>query len=129
MLCKYTTMAMAVVRLFWLNAWNGVVLALDEQCVRLYWCVLEFEASCYWCSMQYEVLMSPSYMLSKYTTMANVFNDVVLALDEQGVRLYWCVLECEASCYWCSMQHEVVMSPSCDVQIHYNGDALFSLYV
>ena len=89
---KYTTMTVTAVHLSSLNVWNAVVLGVYEQDVRLYWCVLEFEASCYWCSMQYEVLMSPSYMLSKYTTMANVFNDVVLALDEQGVRLYWCVL-------------------------------------
>ena len=52
----------------------------------------------------------------------HVCNDVVLTLDEQEVRLYWCVLEFEACCYWCSMQYEVVMSPSCAVQIHYNGD-------
>ena len=36
-------MAMMAVRLSWLNVWNGVVLALNEQLVRLYWCVLEFE--------------------------------------------------------------------------------------
>ena len=53
-------MAMMAVRLLWLHVWNGVVLALDEQCVRLYCCVLEFEASCYWCSMQQEVVMSLS---------------------------------------------------------------------
>ena len=52
----------------------------------------------------------------------NLWDDVVLGLDEQLVRLYWCVLESEASCYWCSMQHEVLMSLSCAVQIHYNGD-------
>ena len=60
MLSKYTTMAMTAVRLSSLHVWNHLVLALDEQRVRLYWCVLEFEASWYCCSMQYEVLMSPS---------------------------------------------------------------------
>ena len=54
-------MAMTAVRLLWLNVWNGVVLALDEQKVRLYWRALEFEASRYWCSMQYEVVMPPSH--------------------------------------------------------------------
>ena len=34
---------MSVVRLCSLNEWNGVVLTLDEQQVRLYWCVREFE--------------------------------------------------------------------------------------
>ena len=41
MLFKYTTMTMAAVRLCSLNVWHGVMLA---QVVRLYWCVLEFEA-------------------------------------------------------------------------------------
>ena len=53
----------------------------------------------------------------------NVCNDVVFTLDEQCVRLYWCVLEFEASCCWRSMQYEVVMmQPSRALQIHYNGD-------
>ena len=64
MLSKYTTMVMTAVRLSWLHVWNDVVLAMDEQNVRLYWCVLEFEASCYWCSMQYEVVMPPSCAVS-----------------------------------------------------------------
>ena len=42
-LSKYTKMAMAAVRLFSLNLWHGVVLALDKQAVRWYWCALEFE--------------------------------------------------------------------------------------
>ena len=75
-----------------------------------------------------------SHVLSKYTTMAmmamtavilsssNVWVGVVFTLDEQEVRLYWCVLKFEASRYWCSMQCEVVMPLPCAVQIHYNGD-------
>ena len=35
---------MTAVRLCSLNVWNGVVLALGEQDVRLYWSVFEFEA-------------------------------------------------------------------------------------
>ena len=46
----------------------------------------------------------------------------MLAMGEQLVRLYWCVLEFEASCYWFSIPYEVVMSPSYAVQIYYNGD-------
>ena len=45
-----------------------------------------------------------------------------VGLAQKLVRLYCWVLEFKASCYWCSMQHEVVMSLSCAVQIHYNGD-------
>ena len=37
-------MVMLGPRLSSLNEWNGVVLALDEQLVRLYCCVFEFEA-------------------------------------------------------------------------------------
>ena len=36
-------MAMTAVRLSYVNVWNGVVLALDEQNVRLYWRVLKCE--------------------------------------------------------------------------------------
>ena len=61
-------MAMTAVRLSSLNAWNDVVLTLDEQLVRLYWRVLEFEGVIFVrCSMR--SLCHP-HVLSKYTTMA-----------------------------------------------------------
>ena len=46
-------------------------------------------------------------------------------LDEKGVRLHCFVLEFD-TCYCCSMQYEVVISPSsCAVQIHHDdGSAL-----
>ena len=46
----------------------------------------------------------------------------VVLWNEQSVRLYWCVLEFEPMLYNCSMRYEVVMLPSCAVQIHYNVD-------
>ena len=38
--------------------------------------------------------------------------DVVLSLDGQAVRLHCCVCARMRSCYWCSMQYVVVISPS-----------------
>ena len=68
--------------------------------------------------------MAMTAMTAVRVSSSNGWLGVVFTLDEQQVRFYryWCVLEFEASCYWCSMQYEVVMSPSCAVQIHYNGD-------
>ena len=55
-------MVMTAVRLCFSNTWNGVMmLALDEQEVRLYWCVcvLEFEAVIGVGNSIYEVVISP----------------------------------------------------------------------
>ena len=94
---KYTIIAMTAVRLCSLNVWNGVVLALGEQDVRLYWSVFEFEAVTRVFNAVWGCAHHPD-VLTKYTTMAmtavrlcssNAWNGVVLALlDEQAVRLY-----------------------------------------
>ena len=74
------------------------------------------------------------YVLSKYTTMAMtalhaltfvlwMYGTVVmLALDEQHVRLHCYVRACIWRHYCFGMQYEVVISPSCAVQIHCNDD-------
>ena len=50
---------------------------------------------------------------------------VVLARNEQKVRLYCYVCTWTWRCYWCLIQYGVVVLPSCAiyaVQIHYNGN-------
>ena len=50
---------------------------------------------------------------------------VVLARNEQRVRLYCYVCTWTWRCYWCLIQYGVVVLPSCAiyaVQIHYNGN-------
>ena len=80
---------------------TGVVLALDGQRVRAeIW-------RCYWRWMQYEAVIAPSCAIlpSEYTTIMTItvlhrssFDwlyemGVVLALDKQRVRLYYCVCD------------------------------------
>ena len=66
---------------------------------------LESERSCYyWCSMWYETVTSPWCAVQIHHNVDNacefilliVWNGVTLTLDEQLVRLYWCVFEFEA---------------------------------
>ena len=85
-----------------LNIWNGIVLALHEQKVRVYWYGLGFGV----CSIQYEAVVWPWCAVQANTLQwrwrndgcvfmlcwLNVWNGVVLALDEQHVSVYWCVL-------------------------------------
>ena len=68
-------------------------------------CVLEFDGVSYWCSIQYEAVSSRSCAILLFRIHHNNVNDgpalifvgcmyetgVVLALDEQLVRLYCCV--------------------------------------
>ena len=84
------------VYVFWM--YGMVLLALDEQQVRSYW-------SCHPCSMWCEVVISTwcmccsnNYNGDDNCTLCSwhVWNGVVLTLDEQRVRLYWCVFEFES---------------------------------
>ena len=52
----------------------------------------------------------------------NVWNGVVLTHPGQTDRMFVLVCACIWNCYWCWIQYEVVISPWCAVQIHYNGD-------
>ena len=80
---------------------HDVVSSLNEQEVRLFVLVCDWIRSCDSCLPQYYEGYSHPAVLSKYTTMTmtavrlcslNVWNGVVLALDEQKVRLYWRVV-------------------------------------
>ena len=58
----------------------------------------------------------------------NVWNAVVLNLDEQQVRLYWRMFELEGVIAWCSMQYGIIILSLCAVQTNYyngNGDSAF----
>ena len=41
--CPRTTISTVAMRLCFFHVWHGGMLALDEQGVRLYWCVRELE--------------------------------------------------------------------------------------
>ena len=84
---------------------------------------------CYSWSMQCEVTISP-WCVSKYTTMSmtavclcslNICHGVVLALDEQAVRLYWCVCLNLKVSFVFDTTWGVNLTLMC-VQIHYNVD-------
>ena len=90
-------------------------LVLNEQFVRLHCCVCDWTRRCYWCSIQYEVVSLPScaILLSKYIYNHNdhsalIFAEcvagtviVVLARNEQRVRLYCCACAWTWMYYWC----------------------------
>ena len=85
---------------------TGVVLSLDGQAVRLHCCVCARMRRCYWCSMQYVVVISPSSYGNDGSALIFVCwtygtTGVVLALNQQLVRLYCCVcvLEFEGLTY------------------------------
>ena len=122
LLFKYTTMAMAHGTKicadwfwYWLNIWNGAVLALDEQSVRWYRCMFESECAIPWCTMHHDMIaIGPSSAIQMHyngydgtwhTTLRwfrcwlNIWNGVVLALDEQRVRWYRCMFEFECLVY------------------------------
>ena len=83
--------------------WNGVVLTPTGRIESKFLLIRAWIWSCYWCSMQYAVVMSA---WRRAVRIHNINDDgcalilaecmgrrcVVLTLDEQVVRLYWCVL-------------------------------------
>ena len=79
MLLKYTAMVVAC---------NGVVLVLDEQAVRWYWCMLECVIA--WLpSMHYGTIeIQHSGAMNWNTLQWRLHGTVVLVLDEQVVRWY-----------------------------------------
>ena len=79
------------------------------------------------CSIQYEVVISP-YVLSKHTIMVMTVVFIFVEFmgryrighgQSDGAFILVCVWIWRF--YWCSIHHEVVLSPY-DVQTHYNGD-------
>ena len=89
-----TTMALAAVRLCSSNVWNAVMLNLDEQDVRLHWCVFAFHATTRW-GFDLALMCGPNTLRWRWRgvrlSSLNVWNGVILAPDEQSVRLFWCV--------------------------------------
>ena len=127
-------MVMPGPRLPSLHVWNGVVLALDEQWVCFYWCGFLIW-SCYSCSMQCEVVLSPSCTVQIHYNGDSRSTFIFVEWMERcrvgpGRTGGTFVLLCAWiwSCYSCSMQCEVVISPSCTVYIHHNGAAR-SVYI
>ena len=59
-----TTHGSGSISIYW-NELNGVVLALDEQPVRWYWCtngrIFEFEDIFAWCRMHFEIAIAHAY--------------------------------------------------------------------
>ena len=167
---------MTVLRLLIFVRWmygTGVVLALNEQHVRLCCCVCAWIGRCYWWIMQYQDVISSSYTLCIDLHLMNVWNGcrvfpgrtvrtfILLEFDTwywlwgrnftrtyttmAMTVLHWILFD---ECIWngcrivpgrtartfvllgfdtCyivdrSTQYEVVISRSCALQIHHNGD-------
>ena len=98
-------MTTTVVRLCSLTVWNGVAFSLDEQLVRLYWCVFGFEKA----QVQYAVLTSPWCDVQMH--YYNVDNDwVVMYVDcterccvgtGRAVGTFVLACTCTWSCHLC----------------------------
>ena len=70
-----------------LNVWNGNMLALDEQKVRCYWCMFEFECDITWYTMHHEWHernLLYSYLLFNYN--GDGIHTVLLILIENVER-------------------------------------------
>ena len=62
---------------------------------------------------------STSIMMAKYGSALQTWNGGVLALDEQGVRWYWCMFEFEGGA--AALVFDGVVGDSCDVQLRCNN--------
>ena len=67
----------------WLNIWNGVgvMLALDEQEVRWYWYVFQFECAIAWYTMHHERHHDNCTPACRSTTMAMILYGSALIFD------------------------------------------------
>ena len=76
-------------------------LALDEQEVRCYWCMFEFECviACY--TMRHDTIA----IADLRWCWLNVWNGIVLALGEQKVRWYWFIFEFARVMTWYAMHY------------------------
>ena len=116
-LSKYATMAIAGVHLFWLHQWT-ISLARDEQAVRLYSCVLDFETVIWvWCSVKAIILLSFVATIHYNGDARRVF---MLVESMERSRWYWMnrryVNIPELDFFWSvthsgSIQYEPVTSP------------------
>ena len=69
-----------------------------------------------WCQIQIQWWWRHTAVRWLFWFLVNIWNGVVLALDEQGVRWYWCIWTCHCLVF------DGVVGASCDVQLHRNGD-------
>ena len=51
------------IRIHILCIWNGIVLALDEQGVRWYWCIFEFECVITWCIKRHDTITITHFLV------------------------------------------------------------------
>ena len=96
----------------------GVVLALDEQRVRLYCCTCARIWWYYWCSTRFVDLISPSWCAVKM--QYNNGNDgSALMICEQIIVRLACTAACahkfDGAISWRLVQYEVAISPSCAI--------------
>ena len=47
-------------------------------------------------------------MMTEYKHCVYIWNCIVLDLDEQSVRWYWCMVEFECGITWCTMHHDTI---------------------
>ena len=95
------------------------MLPLDEQKVRWYWYMFEFECVMTWYTTHYDTITiahSPA-MQTHYNgndirlcadAWLNIWNGIVLVLNEQKVRWYWCIFEFECAITWCKMRYDTI---------------------
>ena len=124
-----------------LNVWNGIVSAFNEQGVRWYSCMFEFEYVIILYAMHYDTIAIASELQWQWNTVLrwcwlwlNLWDGVTLPLDEQQVRWYWCISEFECVITWYTMDYYdtiaiIANSPAIKIQWwwHTYGCALMSI--
>ena len=123
---------------WWLNVWNGIVLVLDEQQVRCYWCMFEFECAIAWYTIYHEWYdhnLLHNYLLFMFNyndyglhtalcrcwCWLNTWTGMTFALNKQKVCWYWCMFKFECVFTWYTMHHETITiarSPDIQLQLH-----------
>ena len=119
----------------WLNIWNDIVSADNEQPVRWCLCIFEFECvityfaydelwhhhnctlACYANTLQWRQLTT----VCRYWCWLNIWRGILLALTKQEVRWYWCMFQFECVIVWYIMQHETIIIEYSSA-INYNGN-------
>ena len=126
----------------WMHA-MGVVLARNEQHVRLYYCVAvrlnltALLAYAVWGLSLTLMMCCPNIYTTITMTTTLCWSSFLVWMYgtgvNQGVRLYFCVraLSWIWSYYWCSMQYVrdcIVISPSCAIFSEYTTMAMIALH-
>ena len=128
----YGTQWQMAARCCWLNVWNGIsscCLWANRRYVGEHWCIFESECVFTWCTLRHEVhyrdythhaiQIQWQWHAALRWCWLNIWNGVVLVLDEQYVRWYWCMFEFKCVITWYTMHYNTITiahSPTIQLQ-------------